>query len=91
MATMLINRKPVSMTIEQKARLLPVFEIGEAFHMAVGSGTNPKDAYVVHHNGKASHYCPCKATGKCAHRVAVDWKLESQRREQFTNTFNIYA
>jgi hypothetical protein len=85
-----IDGKKVALTIEQKARLLTIFEISEPFVAAVTSGSNATDAYVVRHDGRKSHYCPCAARGVCAHRVAVDWKLESARRDEHCGTFAIY-
>lgn len=82
MATsMMINNKRVAMSVEQKARLLTVIDIHEAGAFAVTSGSNPDDAYVVRHNGRHSIYCPCNTYGaRCSHRIALDWKLEADRR-----------
>jgi len=82
MTQMTLNGKKVTLTVEQKARLLDVFEIGEEGRLAVTSGSTPNQAYVVRHDGEHSQYCPCGAyIARCAHRVAADWHLEEQREE----------
>jgi hypothetical protein len=74
-----VNGKRVVMTIEEKAALLQVFDIGEEGRLAVTSGSDPNRAYVVRHDGHRCQYCPCGAyTPRCAHRVAGDWYLEEQ-------------
>jgi hypothetical protein len=82
--TTLSNGKRISLTIEQKARLLTVItehpELA-ANELAVTSGTIFGSAYVVTHNGKHSIHCTCGAyIAGCAHRVAVDWHLETQEQ-----------
>ena len=84
------NGRRIALTVEQKARSLHVFEIGEPGRLAVSSGTNPNNAYVVryvegHHE---THYCPCNAVGYCPHRQAADWYLEAQQRHAYDIAFN---
>jgi hypothetical protein len=82
MTTATVNGKRITMTIEEKARLLTVIDIHEEGHMAVTSGSVPTDAYVLRHDGYRSQYCPCGAyTTRCAHRAALDWYLEEMREE----------
>ena len=79
MTTINLNGKRVVMSIEQKARLLTVFDIHEEGRLAVTSGSDPNSAYVVRHDGHRCQYCPCGAyTSQCAHRIAADWYLEEQ-------------
>lgn len=81
MTTATINGRTAVLTIEAKARLLRVLDINEEGRLAVPSGSNDRDAYVVRHNGRTSTYCPCAArTEHCAHRVAVDAHLATQRQ-----------
>lgn len=84
------------MSKEMKAKLLTVFSINEAGHLACTSGSNPKDAYVVRHNGAHSTYCPCKSHGDCCHRIAVDEYLRKQcemeaYRTLYPNDFDFAA
>jgi hypothetical protein len=82
--TTLSNGKRISLTIEQKARLLTVIaehpelaanELGVTSESIFGS------AYVVTHDGKHSTHCTCDAyIVGCAHRVAADWHLEAQEQ-----------
>jgi hypothetical protein len=82
MTQMTINGKRVTLTVEEKAQRLQVFDIHEEGRLAVTSGSTPTDAYVVRHDGQHSQYCPCGAyIARCAHRIAVDWHLEEQREE----------
>lgn len=91
MTTATINRKRVTLTIQNKAHLLTVFSINEANRLAVTSGSEPNTAYVVRHDGRQATYCPCKAYGYCSHKQAVDWKLEAERRAAYIEIFNIYG
>ena len=86
--TMILNQKRVSLSIEEKARLLTVFDINEPGRLAVTSGSKPNTAYVVHHDGKHVTHCPCKSTGLCAHKVAGDWYLEAQARAVYVELFD---
>lgn len=76
----LANGRKVAVSIEQKARLLSVFEIGEEGCLAVTSGSKPNSAYVVQHNGLIATHCPCESRCRCAHERAVDLYLEEQRQ-----------
>lgn len=76
----LANGRKVALTIEQKARLLTVFEIGEEGRLAVPSGSKPNSAYVVQHNGVIATSCPCQSRCRCAHEYAVDLYLEEKRQ-----------
>lgn len=80
MATMLVNRQKVTLTIEQKARKLQVLDINHPRAYVVPSGTEANKAYTVQHDGHEATSCNCKAVGKCAHKLAVTWKLEADRR-----------
>lgn len=85
-----------TMSMAMKARLLTVFGINEAGRLACTSGSNPKDAYIVHHNGKHATYCPCKSKGECSHKIAVDCYLQKQSemeayRELYPNDFYFAA
>lgn len=84
------NGKRVKLSIEEKARALRVFDIGEEGHLAVESGSKPDTLYVVHHNGYRVTYCPCEAlyTCECSHKVAGDWYLEAKRREFYYQMFS---
>lgn len=79
MTTATLLGKRTLMTIEDKARLLRTFEIGEEGRLAVTSGSNPHNAYVCHHDGRTITHCPCKASGNCAHKVAGNWYLAAKR------------
>lgn len=80
MATMISTTgRKVTVSIEDKARALQVFDIQEAGRLAVTSGTEANLAYVVQHNDEHSTSCPCGSYKKCSHRIAVDWYLEAQR------------
>lgn len=81
MATMISTTgKKVTVSIEDKARALHVFDIQEAGRLAVLSGSQPDLAYVVRHDGEQSTFCPCGSYKPCSHRIAADWFLEAQRR-----------
>lgn len=82
--------KKVKLSIEEKARALRVFDIGEEGHLAVESGSKPDTLYVCHHNGYRITYCPCEAlhTCHCAHIIAGDWALEAKRREAYHALFS---
>lgn len=102
MATTFVARtgKRVSLSIQDKARLLltngHIIDIGEAGLLAVRSASDPETAYAVYHDGKQSTGCACKhckATGNkggCSYRQAVDWKLQSDRRNVYVELFGIY-
>ena len=85
-----------SMSMAMKARLLTVFSINETGHLACTSGSNPNDAYVVHHSNGHATYCPCKSHGACSHKIAVESYLQKQSemeayREQYPNDFYFAA
>ena len=89
MATARINHKTVTLTLEQKARRLEVIDIQEPGVLAVRSGSDQDTAYAVKHNGRVSTHCPCGTYGaRCSHRLAVNWKLESDRRAAYHETFD---
>ena len=91
MTTATINEKRVTMTIEDKAHGLQVFEIGEEYKLAVTSGSELNKAYVVTHNGSHVTHCPCKAyTSRCCHAVAGTWHLEAKNRAAYCEMFSIY-
>lgn len=83
MTTATINGKRVSLTIEEKAKLLEVIDIGESDCLAVRSGNHPETAYAVQHDGKQSTYCPCPSRAYCAYRMVVDWHLADAERTRF--------
>lgn len=86
MTTATFEGKRVILSIEDKARMLKVIDIGEENCLAVPSGSNPRNAYVVQHDSKHAVYCPCAArVPNCAHRIAVDWHLETVERTAFNN------
>jgi hypothetical protein len=90
--TVKINHRTVTLSIEQKARLLSVFALPEEGNaLVVTSGSLPNTAYVVRHNGEQCQYCPCKA-GKnglyCSHQLAGDWFLAAQRRAVYVERFD---
>lgn len=96
MATTTINHKRVTLSIEEKARLLAVIEVNEKGVLAVRSGSDPRIAYAVYHDEKGN-VTSCACTGckqygrtKCAYRLAAHWYLEAARRALYTATFNIY-
>lgn len=95
MTTMKVNGKTVSLTIEQKARKLSVWTLeGEGNALAVTSGSKPNTAYVVRHDGAHCQYCPCqsgKFGGRCAHKVAGDAFLASQRRAAYADMFDVHG
>jgi hypothetical protein len=86
------NGKTISLTVEQKARMLTVIEDHpdlKANEIAVTSGSRFGQAYAVRHNGRNCTYCPCGAyTARCAHRVAGDLWLEARNRAAFNAVFN---
>lgn len=84
------NGKRTKISIEQKAKLLKVYDLGEEGHLGVESDSKANTLYVVHHNGYRVTYCPCEAlhTCQCAHKVAGDWHLEAQRREAYHAAFS---
>lgn len=89
--TMRIQNKQVSLTIEQKAHLLHVFSDHPGLReneLAVTSGSQVNTAYAVRHDGKHAIYCPCRSVGRCAHKLAVDWKLEADRRMAYVELFH---
>lgn len=89
--TMRIQNKQVSLTVEQKARALTVFSDHPDLReneLGVSSGSNPTNAYAVRHDGKHAIYCPCRSVGRCAHKVAVTWFLEAQRRASYVELFH---
>lgn len=93
MTTATINGKRTQLTIAEKARLLQVIDIHEQGVLAVRSGSDPRLAYAVYHNGRKSTGCACtgcKQYGRttCAYRLAVDWRLEAERRALYVETFN---
>ena len=88
MATMIINRKQITLSIEDKARALTVFSIDEENALGVTSGSQANTGYQVKHDGKQATYCPCRAVGRCAHKTAVDWHLENERRNAFVANFD---
>jgi len=89
--TMRIQNRQIKLSIEDKARLLQVIDIGEPGLFAVRSGSDANTAYGVRHDGKHATYCPCRAVGRCAHKQAVDWKLEADRRDAYCREFQIYG
>lgn len=96
MTTATISKKRVTMTIEQKARLLQVIDIHEAGVLAVRSNSDPRIAYAVYHDGHNVTGCACtgcKEYGRshCSYRLAAFWYIEAQRRAAYTETFNIYG
>lgn len=89
MATARINHRTVTLTLEEKARLLEVIDIGEPGLLAVRSGSDQGIAYGVKHNGRVSTYCPCGTYGeRCSHRLAVNWHLEAARRAAYQEAFD---
>jgi hypothetical protein len=80
--------KKVTLTIEEKARRLSVIDIHEEGRMAVTSGSNLLDAYVLRHDGKVSQYCPCGAYGFCSHKLALNWHLEATNRAAYDALYN---
>lgn len=85
--TMIVNHKRISLTIEQKARQLQILDINDPHRFIVPSGSEPNKAYPVEHDGYQATSCSCAARGKCAHKLAVDWKLEADRRALFVDLF----
>lgn len=97
MTTATINRKRVTLSIEDKARLLQVIDIHEDGVLAVRSNSDPRIAYAVYHDDKG-HVTGCACTGckeygrsHCSYRLAAFWYIEAQRRAAYTETFNIYG
>jgi hypothetical protein len=80
--------KRVAVSTAQKARMLTVFDIGEAGRLAVTSGTKPNTAYVVHHDGWRVTSCPCRSVSRCSHAIAGDWYLEARRRATYSTRFD---
>ena len=92
MTTATIENKKVTLSIEDKAHTLQVFEIGEEYKLAVTSGSELGKAYVVSHNGQYVTHCPCKAyTSRCCHAVAGTWHLEAKNRAAYVEEFHIYG
>lgn len=98
MTTATIGGIRYQMSKEMKARLLTVFDIHEAGHLACTSGSDPNTAYVLPHDGEHATYCPCKHKGKddCSHKIAVNTYLRKQRemeayREAYPNDFYFAA
>jgi len=85
MTTATFEGKRVRLSIEEKARMLKVIDIGEENCLAVRSGSDPRKAYAVQHDSKQSTYCPCESRVPCAHRLAVDWKLEADERTRYNS------
>ena len=92
MTTITLEGRKVTLTIEQKAHLLQVFEIGEDGRLAVTSGSKLNTAYVVRYipGAPRTHYCPCESFAYCSHRQAADWYLEAKAREQYVQACGIY-
>ncbi len=90
MATMIINQKRLTLSIEDKARLLQVIDIHEDCHLGVTSGSKPNSAYVVRHDGKQATYCPCGARITCSHMIAATWYLEALSRAFYVEVNGIY-
>lgn len=78
-----IKGKRVSLTIEEKARLLRVIADHPGLaenELAVTSGTARGCAYVVRHNGHHVEHCSCGAYClMCSHALAAEWYLENIR------------
>lgn len=83
MTTATVDGKRITLSIEDKARMLEVIDIGEENCLAVRSGNHPETAYAVQHDGKRSTYCPCPSRVYCAYRTAVDWHLADAERSAF--------
>jgi type IV secretory pathway VirB9-like protein len=83
MTTATFEGRRIVLSIAEKARMLKVIDIGEENCFAVPSGTDPRKAYAVQHDGKRSTYCPCPSRVYCAYRLAVDWKLQTDERTRF--------
>lgn len=75
--------KRITVSIEEKARALHVFDIQEEGRLAVVSGTVADLAYVVRHDGERATFCPCGSYKKCSHKVAAEWYLEAKARAAF--------
>lgn len=86
------NGKTISLTVEQKARMLSVIEEHPELaenELAVTSGSIFGSAYVLKHNGRVTLACPCGAyTPKCAHRIAGNWHLEAKNRAAYNAAFD---
>lgn len=86
MTTATFEGKVVRLTIVEKAKMLKVIDIGEENCFAVPSGSNPRNAYAVQHDGKQAVYCPCMAhVPNCAHRIAVNRHLQTVERTAYNN------
>lgn len=85
---MIVNEKRVTLTIEQKARMLQVLDINDPNRFIVPSGSEKGKAYSVKHDGYEATSCNCLAHGKCAHKTAVNWKLEADRRAWHNDLFD---
>jgi aerobic-type carbon monoxide dehydrogenase small subunit (CoxS/CutS family) len=87
-----INGKRVALTIEQKARLLTVFDNHPdlaANELAVTSGSIRNVAYVVRHDGRHVQDCSCDAwLPRCSHAIAAEWFLEAKNRAGYAGAFD---
>lgn len=95
MTTATLHGKRITLTIEQKARLLQVIDVHEPGVLAVRSANDPRLVYAVYHDGK--HVTSCACTGcrqygrtHCAYRLAAFWHLEAINRNAYCQMFHIY-
>lgn len=87
-----INGKRIALTVEQKARLLTVFDTHPglaANELAVTSGSISNVAYVVRHDGRHVTDCSCDARiARCSHAIAGEWFLEARNRASYAQAFD---
>lgn len=85
-----LNGKRVSLSVEEKARLLTVSVIPGEHAFKVSSGSKPGRTYKVTHDGRYATGCECESCGgRCCHRVAVNNRLQAERDEERTR-YNYY-
>lgn len=95
MATTILNHKRVTLSIEEKAKLLQVISY-EPGVLAVRSGSDARIAYAIaydDHFQVTSCACTgCKQYGRkqCAYRLAAAHKLAEMKRDYHCEMFGLY-
>lgn len=96
MTSAMLNGKHVSLTMQEKSKLLQVIDVHEPGVLAVRSNSDPRIAYAVyHHNFKVTS---CACTGcrqhgrtECAYRMAAQRRLNEMKRDYYCDIFGIYT
>lgn len=91
----LASGKRVTLTMEEKAKLLCVVDIHEDGVLAVISNSDPRIGYAVYHRNFKVTGCACtgcKQHGRtaCAYRLAAQNKLNEMKRSYYCDLFDIY-